>query len=303
MRNRPPYQPKVIAFVFAALLTQARVFADPLPKLYADGLRKIAEQFDNCEMKYTRTTAEGDRIVDGVFRSNYGQVQVEYKYFDDAKIVSVAREGAYFRLEQSADSNATWLPRRLSPGDSEYYPASGGKIEGPDYMLRAFSFSHKPLWLFREDTTIEGWKTVECHEIGDDRWELKLTHEGEPVRSARIVLDYTSVCRCIEQELRFNGVTTLFKLTYDDVDKVPLIKSVETVVDGVAAERVDYTWNSSRSADHKYFVLETYGLSESLLSPIDPHTSSNGTAWAAGFAVTGGLLLLFAWLVKSRKKT
>jgi hypothetical protein len=270
--------------------------------LPVEGLKRYAKVFDNCEIEYVRKDSSGAIEVEGVFRSRDGQFQEEFQYAGDEKRVHVSREDAAFRVDQSSSHTGQWLPRMLSPGSKHFKAAGFGGTFGPKDFLNGFTVLSVPLWvLFDESQTIlKDWALTDVRETALEQWELTIANKSDPSHTCRLVLEGSPICRCTKQEVLFNGKRVVQQISYEDFNGVPMIRSIDETVDDMPVGSTEFRWNSTQAAPEKFFRLENYGLSESLLRPMDPNPAWGGWIYVTIGLGLGVVLLLASQYLRSR---
>jgi hypothetical protein len=279
-------------FILALIPLWAGTQFSTLP---VEGLKRYAKVFDNCEIEYVRKDSNGAIEVEGVFRSRDGQFQEEFQYAGDDKRVHVSREDASFRVDQSSSHTGQWLPRMLSPGSKHFKAAGSGGTFGPRDFLNGYTVLNVPLWvLFDESQSVlKDWALTDVRETASEQWDLTIANKSDPSHRCRLVLEGSPICRCTKQETLFNGRRVVQQISYEDLNGVPIIRSIDETVDGIPVGSTEFRWNSTQAAPEKFFRLENYGLSESLLRPLDPNPASG--EWIYVMIGLGlGLVLLFA---------
>jgi hypothetical protein len=257
-----------------------------------EGLQQYAKIFDNCELSYTRKEASGETAVVGLFRSREGQSQVEFQYTGDATRLHVNRRDASFLLDQTESNPGTWIPSKLSPGSGGFQFVSMGGVFGPDHFLHTFSINGKPLWLFLEPgSALLGYRLSELRETSPNHWEILLVNE-KPNGTSRWFLEGSPIVRCTKQESTFQVEKWVKEFSYDEIDGIPYVRSIQESLNGVPQDRIEVEWISTKAAPEKYFRLDHYGLSESLLRPANPNSPWEGSTYLILIGIGVVLLIL-----------
>jgi hypothetical protein len=257
-----------------------------------EGLQQYAKIFDNCELSYTRKEASGETICVGLFRSREGQSQVEFQYAGDTTRLHVNRRDASFLLDQRESNPGTWIPSKLSPGSGSFQPVSMGGVFGPDVFLHTFSINGKPLWLFLEPgAVLLGYRLSELRETSPKHWEILLVDEKQTWTS-RWFLEGSPIVRCTKQESTFEVEKWVTEFSHDEIDGIPYVRSIQKSLNGVPQERTEVEWISTKAAPEKYFRLDHYGLSESLLRPANPNSPWEGSTYLILIGIGVVLLIL-----------
>lgn len=264
-----------------------------------DGLQQYAKIFDNCELSYTIKEASGETACVGLFRSREGQSQVEFQHVGYPTRLHVNRRDASFLLEQRESHPGPWIPSNLSPGSGSFQPVSMGGVFGPDVFLHAHSKAGEPLWLFLDPgAVVRGSRLSELRETSPNHWEILLVDEKKN-RTLRWFLEGSPIVRCTKREWTFQGKKGAVEFSYDEIDGVPYVRTIQESLNGVPQERTEVEWISRKAAPEKYFRLDHYGLSESLLRPANPNSPWEGSTYLILMGI-GVLLLILSVVFKSR---
>lgn len=193
----------------------------------------------------------------------------------------------------------TWIPSKLSPGSGSFQPVSMGGVFGPDHFLHTFSINGKTLWLFLEPgASLLGWRLSELRETSPNHWEILLVNEKQSWTS-HWYLEGSPIVRCTKQESTFQVEKWVKEFSYEEIDGIPYVRSIQELLNGVPQDRIEVEWISRKAAPEKYFRLDHYGLSESLLRPANPNSPWEGSTYLILIGI-GVLLLILSVVFKSR---
>jgi len=292
LENRSMHQSPLYPCLILILATTASTSLAQDNSFPKEGLQQYAKIFDNCELSYIWTEASGDTTCVGLFRSREGQSQVEFQYTGDTTRLHVNRRDASFLLDQTESNPGTWIPSKLSPGLGDFQPVSMGETFGPQQFLDTFLKSDKPLWCFQEPGSVfRGFQLSDVRVTSPNHWEILLVNKKES-RTSRWFLEGSPIVRCTKQEWTGNGSSGSKEFSYDEIDGIPYVRSIQESLNGVPQDRIEVEWISTKAAPEKYFRLDHYGLSESLLRPANPNSPWEGSTYLILIGIGVVLLIL-----------
>lgn len=207
-------------------------------------------------------------------------------------------------MQGSCSTKGSPIPEHGFPANyrldrAVFSPISMGGVFGPDHFLHTFSINGKPLWLFLEPgASLLGWRLSELRETSPNHWEILLVNEKQNWTS-HWYLEGSPIVRCTKQESTFQVEKWVKEFSYEEIDGIPYVRSIQELLNGVPQERTEVEWISRKAAPEKYFRLDHYGLSESLLRPANPNSPWEGSTYLILIGI-GVLLLILSVVFKSR---